>query len=136
MDDAKTINFARKQLEMLVGRTIEVVKFSWSTSIEFSGDDSMEFVIEQPYDLGPANRARIVAADVRGQPIHASEAVSLLGSPVTGTELRNDAGLHLETATGIHLAVNPSDSFEAWSLIGPGRARTVCMPGGELAVWT
>jgi hypothetical protein len=42
--------------------------------------------------------------------------------------------LHLED--GARLRVLPHESYEAWNLSGEGGLMMVCMPGGEVAVWS
>lgn len=34
------------------------------------------------------------------------------------------------------LTVDPDPDCEAWNVVGPGDIRLVCMPGGQLAIWT
>jgi Family of unknown function (DUF6188) len=34
------------------------------------------------------------------------------------------------------LVVRPDPHYEAWNVTGPGDIRLVCMPGGQLAIWT
>lgn len=37
---------------------------------------------------------------------------------------------------GSELDVAPADDFEAWSIVGPNHERMICLPGGEVAVWS
>lgn len=56
----------------------------------------------------------------------------------TEAELEHpDGTLLLNFAGGASVAVPPDVNYEAWSVIGPGNALVVCMPGtaGELAIW-
>ncbi len=43
--------------------------------------------------------------------------------------------LRVRLSSGRELWVAPDDRYEAWETSGPGTAKLVCMPGGELAVW-
>ena len=49
---------------------------------------------------------------------------------------RDDGALLLEFTDGSRLEVRASANYEAWQLVGPAGLMVVCMPGGELAVWT
>ena len=46
--------------------------------------------------------------------------------------------LRLDFASGASIAVPSDPQYEAWSIVGPGNALIVCMPGtsGELAIWS
>ncbi|MFI2337943.1 DUF6188 family protein [Nocardia rhamnosiphila] len=44
--------------------------------------------------------------------------------------------LHLEFESGISVRVFADPDYEAWSVVGADGFRVVCMPGGELAVWS
>lgn len=63
-----------------------------------------------------------------------------LGAHLTGT-IRNgwasDSGtLRLEFDSGYFIEAFADEDYEAWSVVGAGGSRVVCMPGGELAVWS
>ncbi|WP_157181858.1 DUF6188 family protein [Nocardia testacea] len=44
--------------------------------------------------------------------------------------------LHLEFESGSSIRVFADPDYEAWSVVGADGFRVVCMPGGELAVWS
>lgn len=37
---------------------------------------------------------------------------------------------------GGELLVAPTRDYEAWSIVGPNHERMICLPGGEVAVWS
>ena len=51
-------------------------------------------------------------------------------------DVQDDGQLHLAFADGAHIEVAPDEGYEAWNVTGPGGARIVSLPGGELAVWS
>ncbi|MGO4599029.1 DUF6188 family protein [Terrabacter sp. 2RAF25] len=59
----------------------------------------------------------------------------LLGQEVTGVLVSrtNDLAINLVDAQ-VSCRVDPA--YESWTIHGPHRAMVVCMPGGELAVWS
>jgi hypothetical protein len=44
--------------------------------------------------------------------------------------------LQLEFESGSSIRVFADPDYEAWSVVGADGFRVVCMPGGELAVWS
>ncbi len=71
---------------------------------------------EDPADLAVA--LRIVRGSVRS-------AVALKGGQ-----------LEVEFVDGSAISVPADASFEAWNLVGPEGMRVICLPGGELAIWS
>ena len=55
---------------------------------------------------------------------------------VDDARAHQDGSLHLAFADGAHIEVAPDEGYEAWNVTGPGGARIVSLPGGELAVWS
>lgn len=51
------------------------------------------------------------------------------------TEIAVAGGLTLALSSAT-LRVDPDPGYEAWELRGPGTEMVVCMPGGELAIWS
>ncbi|WP_156926013.1 DUF6188 family protein [Glycomyces arizonensis] len=68
------------------------------------------------------------------------EAVAALGTLLQGLTFRastvEDGSLHLAFTGGGELVAPPDPHYESWGVTGPAGQRIVCMPGGELAVWT
>ncbi|MGH7425947.1 MAG: DUF6188 family protein, partial [Candidatus Methylomirabilales bacterium] len=62
--------------------------------------------------------------------------VGLARGEVVKAEAFKDGHLEISFSDGTHLGVPADEGFEAWEFVGPGGLRTVCLPGGELAVWT
>jgi hypothetical protein len=61
---------------------------------------------------------------------------SLLRQEVTSSVAEDTGTLVLAFSDGTSVRVEPDDVYEAWTIAGPGGKKIVCMPGGELAVWS
>jgi hypothetical protein len=60
---------------------------------------------------------------------------ALLHQTVTSSIAEESGALSLDFSDGSRLHVGSHDSYEAWTVAGPGGMKVVSMPGGELAVW-
>ncbi|MFF1482371.1 DUF6188 family protein [Streptomyces sp. NPDC058301] len=61
--------------------------------------------------------------------------VGLNRDVITGAEVDSQGNLLVAFGSGCELTVAPHPDYEAWGLVG-AVGRTVCMPGGEVAVWS
>jgi hypothetical protein len=61
---------------------------------------------------------------------------SLLNQSVTSASADYTGTLILGFDSGTSLRVEPDPDYEAWNITGPRGRMIVCMPGGELAVWS
>lgn len=59
----------------------------------------------------------------------------LLHQPVRSAAVADDGTLALEIGDAV-VTVPPSAEYEAWNYVADDGRRVVCMPGGELAVWS
>ena len=60
----------------------------------------------------------------------------LYNQRISDSAIHDDGTLSVRFENGSVLTVGPDDDFEAWSIVGPDGQRAVCMPGGDLSVWT
>lgn len=51
-------------------------------------------------------------------------------------EVRDDAVLIIAFENGKAIEVRPDERYEAWELVSSIGERWICMPGGELAIWS
>ncbi|QLY33824.1 DUF6188 family protein [Nocardia huaxiensis] len=72
---------------------------------------------------------------IPGEP-HTDELVQALDGEITYAAATSDGQLRIDLDSGQRLVVEPDRFFEAWTVTAPGRYLVVCMPGGELAVWS
>jgi len=57
-----------------------------------------------------------------------------VGQPITAFSI--DHGTLSLDVGDAHLRAAPDPTFEAWNVAGPDKQLVVCMPGGELAIWS
>jgi hypothetical protein len=64
-----------------------------------------------------------------------ASALSLFGATVNSAVAFKTGTLRL-VLDHFQLTVRADPHQEAWNVAGPGSMRVVCMPGGQLAIWT
>lgn len=72
---------------------------------------------------------------IPGEP-HTDDLVAALTGVIVAAVAADDGELRIDLDSGHRLVVEPDPYFEAWNVTAPGRYLVVCMPGGELAVWS
>lgn len=60
----------------------------------------------------------------------------LVGHTITESSVDSDGNLSISFDNSASLVVRPDSGYEAWTVSGPEGMLVVCMPGGELAVWS
>lgn len=117
----------------LNGKAIQSYKYNYTLSLSFSGNYTL--VIESDVAVRTAGQDFRLSPDT--DPGAGHEALSAL-TGLTVVMVRTDpqSSLSLTFADDSHLSVDPDPAFESWTLSGPAGERIVCMPGGELAVWS
>ena len=61
---------------------------------------------------------------------------TLLQQTVTSSMIEESGALLLVFDDGKSIRVEPDETYEAWTIAGPRGRKIVCMPHGELAVWS
>jgi Family of unknown function (DUF6188) len=95
---------------------------------------SVELRIEQPMEFERADGT--LGVPLQGTAAQMAPALELLQQEPTSLEAYKDGRLRVHFAGGGRLAVEADPDYEVWTLTGPGGLRLVCLPGGDLAVWT
>ncbi|MEC3919813.1 DUF6188 family protein [Nocardia sp. CDC160] len=72
---------------------------------------------------------------IPGEP-HTDELAAALTGVIVSAVVADGGELRIDLESGHRLVVEPDPYFEAWNVTAPGRYLAVCMPGGELAVWS
>jgi len=108
-------------------------------------DAQLTLVLDETGELTVSCPALLVphpARDARPTPIriapHRQEvagALELFGARVVAAVAFKDGRLRLLFDGGTQLHVPPDSWYEAWSAVGPGSLRAVCLPRGGLAIW-
>ncbi|MGH3117770.1 MAG: DUF6188 family protein [Gaiellales bacterium] len=88
-----------------------------------------ELIVEQP-------DARRVSIDPGALSDVAMYVTDLLHREIEAADADEAGGLTIALDDGSGIHVMPHESFEAWSLVGPGDRRIICKPGGGLSVWS
>ena len=97
-------------------------------------DTNHEVRIETDFSVLMSDRDLRVSLEtdsIEQAPFH-----SLVGQAVTSSMAENSGTLVVAFGDGTTLRVEPNDVYEAWTIAGPDGKKIVCMPGGELAVWS
>lgn len=112
---------------------------------EFSVDQALTFSLEGKADVVIENVATLADRPGRAPGIRVVElypdrqdvasALPLFGTSVNSGVVFNTGTLRL-VLDHFQLTVKADPDYEAWNVTGPGGPRIVCMPGGQLAVWT
>ena len=60
-----------------------------------------------------------------------------IDEPITAFSISEDGVLAMSVG-GAHMRVAPAPDYDAWNIVGPlpNKPRVVCLPGGELAIWS
>lgn len=101
---------------------------SLNTNAGFEIRIEVDFSLRTPdgnFDLSPGS------SDAQADHLRA-----LLHQKITFSIAEESGALSLVFSNGSRLHVDPHDSYEAWTVAGPGGMKVVAMPGGELAVWS
>jgi hypothetical protein len=98
-----------------------------------SGDYELRVETEAVIQAPAGNN---VSFDPESPDIVAADLVRLVRDVITVAETGGAGDLVIEFNSGMKLSVRPNDSYEAWGLVGPEGRRIICMPGGEIAVWS
>ena len=60
----------------------------------------------------------------------------LLDKTISSSTAKESGVLDLGFTDGATLRVKPNETYEAWTVAGPHVRKVVCMPRGELAIWS
>lgn len=118
----------------LQGQSVTAEDFGYTFSLSTDGGYIIQigssFFLDtsgQSYAISPSLELSKVAVDGLG---------SLLNQTLTSAVAEKSGVLIIAFANGSRLRVEPDESYEAWTISGPRGVKVVCMPGGELAVWS
>ncbi|MFQ6397546.1 DUF6188 family protein [Nocardia sp. KC 131] len=103
--------------------------------VEVTTADGFELQIEGDMEIesNRGDRWAVVLADGGGSQ---SDLEPVLRGAITSAVVNSSGTLTIDLDSGNRLVVPPDEEYEAWTLVGPNGYRVVCMPNGELAIWT
>jgi hypothetical protein len=116
----------------LEGQTVTQASADFTVSL--STDANYEVRIETDFSLHTPDgdlHLSLGTGDVDETTFH-----PLLRQKVRSSVAEDTGTLVLAFGDGTGVRVEPDDAYEAWTIAGPGGQKIVCMPGGELAVWS
>ncbi|MEY7972058.1 DUF6188 family protein [Saccharomonospora xinjiangensis] len=117
----------------LAGRTVTSCDFGYTVTIRFAGGRELD--IES--DLLLARPDRRVELSPGVEVSEGAEMLSeLISLTVTSAMTEESGELRLKFEEGTMLSIEPDEEFESWTYVAPDGLKIVCMPGGELAVWS
>jgi hypothetical protein len=118
-------------------RGLKISQITVDYALTFSLEGQATIVIESDATLadrpGRAPEARTVELHPGRQDV--GSALTLFGATVNSGVAFKAGTLRL-VLDHFQLTVRADPHYEAWNVVGPGDMRLVCMPGGQLAVWT
>jgi hypothetical protein len=123
---------AMELLQLLVG--LEVTKIEFDYQIRLLLDGRATVTIGTPATLRIDGSA--VTVDPEEIDPNAAAFIALRSREVTSASAAEDGTLHMSFAGDAELAVPPDPAYESWLMSHRNGARIVCVPGGELAIWS
>jgi len=114
-------------------RRLTFVRIDHQTRLQFG---QTEVVIETAFELIDAGR--VVNLDPHDR-AGLGPILSMYPDELAEATADENRVLQLTFVSGKQVTVPPNESYESWSLVGPGTSLVVCTPGvggGDLAVWT
>jgi hypothetical protein len=98
-------------------------------------DDLAELTVSCPATLIHSSATGFGTVRIAPHRREVAGALELFGARVEAAVAFKDGRLRLIFDGGTQLYVPPDSWYEAWSAIGPGSLRAVCLPRGGLAIW-
>ncbi|WP_139347788.1 DUF6188 family protein [Nocardia donostiensis] len=90
-----------------------------------------EGVITITSESGASWQGDVEETDIRQFPIWGS-----VNGVIESAFVNEEGNMKTTFESGCVIEFHPDAEYESWSVTGPGDYRMVCMPGGELAIWS
>jgi len=118
----------------VAGATVDRVCVDYAVTYHLSATNgTWELRLESGFVVTANGTERLVVPE-SGANVPA--ALDVLRAEVVEAVAYKDGALRVSCADGVQVAAPPDEGYEAWTLTGPGGARLVSLPGGEIAVWS
>jgi hypothetical protein len=112
------------------------VSFDWAvTLLVASVDRSMEVRIENEFSIARPD-GKAISVDPEGEVSQLANALTLLRGKIDSLHTLKTGSLEILFTDGRLTTVPVSDECEAWGISTSQGPLVVCMPGGELAIWS
>ncbi|MBF6193215.1 DUF6188 family protein [Nocardia sp. CDC186] len=119
----------------LVGQRVSEVLIGYALTIRFGPNSEFELQIEGDIEFTTAD-GKTSSASSEDYGSIATDLNALIGGAVTSSSAEDGSGLIVVFESGARIHVPVDEEYEAWGVVGPGGYRVICMPGGELAIWS
>ncbi|HKY66858.1 MAG TPA: DUF6188 family protein [Acidimicrobiales bacterium] len=117
------------------GALVDRVCVDFAVTLQLRGESGeWQVQIESPFVMTSSEGDERLVVPELGAKL--AVVLDVLRVEVSEARARKDGSLHVAFADGTHVDVAPDEGYEAWNVTGPGGARIVALPGGELAVWS
>jgi hypothetical protein len=117
----------------LRGRTITSMYVEYALYLRLS--DRYNVTVESPFHLHLPDRSVELSPEADPDKVRALLG-RLVGHTIVDARVSEAGTLTIGFDDSTRLTVEPDPAYEAWNVSGPAGFLTVCMPGGELAIWT
>ncbi|WP_238431322.1 DUF6188 family protein [Streptomyces cavernae] len=117
----------------LRGQAVARICFDATVTILTSADCELRIETEAVIQVSTEEH---VAFDPQSPAAAAAHLVRLARDVITEAHVGEGGDLVVAFESGMNLTVRADDAYEAWGLVGPGGRRVICMPGGEVGVWS
>ena len=119
---------------LLDGLRVESMSFDYSINVDF--DEACGVKSESSIRVTDANGA-VTVVDPQALEDHGELILRQLRARCRGAVISDEGTLRLMWEDGSLWELLPNDSYESWHAAGSSvYSYIVCMPGGELALWT
>lgn len=115
----------------LEGQSVTQTVSDYTVSVQT--DAGVEVRIETDFSLRTPNGVIHYSPGAPDAP--SDDVQALVRKKVEHAAVEESGALTISFESGIALRVEPDESYEAWTVAGPGARKVVCMPGGEIASW-
>ncbi|WP_328406946.1 DUF6188 family protein [Nocardia sp. NBC_00403] len=117
----------------ITGQRVSVAVSEYLVEVSTSGGFDLQIEGDMEIESSRGGRWSVALANGGGSQ---SDLESVLRGAITSAVVNSSGTLTIDLDSGNRLVVPPDEEYEAWTLVGPNGYRVVCMPNGELAIWT
>jgi hypothetical protein len=122
---------------LLPYRGLKVSQITVDYALTFSLEGQATIVVENDATLAdhPGRAPETQTVELHPGRQDVASALTLFGATVNSAVAFKTGTLRL-VLDHFQLTVRADPQYEAWNAVGPGDIRLICMPGGQLAIWT
>ncbi|MEV3904066.1 DUF6188 family protein [Mycobacterium sp. NPDC050551] len=117
----------------LCGRTVTSVHVEYTLQVRLS--DTYNVTVESPFRFHLSDRSVELSPEADPDKVRARLS-RLVGHRIVDARVSEAGALTIGFDDSTRLTVEPDPNYEAWNVSGPAGFLVVCVPGGELAIWT